>query len=345
MDMRPAISAPLPWLTMAAGWLLSGGARERARRLLRMPRSLKVTKAGKWYIGLLFIIGIAAINTGNNLLYLIVAALLSLIVISGFLSESTLRGLVAECTPPRYVFRGSPAPFSVRVVNSKRRLPSFSFVACGDGGQAGRSAYFLKLGAGEAAEAAFELTFRERGFQAPGELRLKTRFPFGLFVKGKAEAITGEVLVLPAIDRATGLPLLNGGGLAQGRSPGKGEGSEIHGLREYTLTDDARRIDWFASARGQDLLVKEYEREAGRSVLIVFDNSGGSAKERFEALVDEAASIAARYAEAGWQVGLKTNSMEISPAAGQNQLFWILRELALISPSGSAEPSLKAVCL
>lgn len=90
MNLMPAISTPFPWLTMLIGRTLGGrkpseGAEKRPAKGF-WPRSLSATVAGKWFIAVLFAIGIAAINTGNNLLYLVVATLLSLIVVSGLMS-------------------------------------------------------------------------------------------------------------------------------------------------------------------------------------------------------------------------------------------------------------------
>ena len=72
------------------------------RRWFRPPRRLKLTREGKYFIGITFGVGFAAINTGNNLLYLLLGMLLSLIVVSGVLSELSLRELtVVRRLPPR----------------------------------------------------------------------------------------------------------------------------------------------------------------------------------------------------------------------------------------------------
>jgi hypothetical protein len=59
----------------------------------RWPRRLKLTREGKYFIFITFGVGVAAINTGNNLLYLLLGMLLSLIIVSGVLSELSLRHL------------------------------------------------------------------------------------------------------------------------------------------------------------------------------------------------------------------------------------------------------------
>ena len=56
-------------------------------------------------------LGVAAINTGNNLLYLLVSLVLGLIVVSGVLSEQTMRGLRLTGAVPEEIYAGRPALF------------------------------------------------------------------------------------------------------------------------------------------------------------------------------------------------------------------------------------------
>ncbi|HBG46020.1 MAG TPA: hypothetical protein DDW94_03430 [Deltaproteobacteria bacterium] len=333
-----AIRAPLPWLAMAAGRLLAG--RRGGRHLFRLPRSLSITRDGKWFIGILLLIGVAAINTGNNLLYLIVATLLSLIIVSGVMSEATLRGLRAARVMPQLAFKGAPAPARLSITNTKKLLPSFSFKVT-EAGQEALPAYFLKLRAGETAHKHIEYTFQRRGIARLERLRITTRFPFGLFLKGRDEHIGDELLVLPSIDPK--LAMKAEVALSQGLagSPKKGHGTEFHGLRDYTLEDDARHIHWRSAARGERLLLKEFESESDRKITIEFDNYQGG-NEEFELLVDRAAATAALYLEKGWSVGLKTLSGRLIPAIGREQLLLILRELAVVCPApGSGPPSVR----
>ena len=66
----------------------------------RPRRTIWPTRDGWWCLLVVIGIGVAAINTGNNLLYLLVSLLLSLIVVSGVLSEQSMRGLRLEADVP-----------------------------------------------------------------------------------------------------------------------------------------------------------------------------------------------------------------------------------------------------
>jgi uncharacterized protein (DUF58 family) len=85
-----------------------------------------VTRAGLIYILISVVIGIAAINTGNNLLYVVVAALLSAILVSGVASALVLRSLTLDVHLPDHVFAGRPMLARLLLRNASSWLPSFS---------------------------------------------------------------------------------------------------------------------------------------------------------------------------------------------------------------------------
>ncbi len=83
-------------------------------------------RAGMIYILISVVIGIAAINTGNNLLYVVVAALLSAILVSGIASALVLRSLALDVHLPEHVFAGRPMLARLLLRNASAWLPSFS---------------------------------------------------------------------------------------------------------------------------------------------------------------------------------------------------------------------------
>lgn len=349
MNLRPAISVPLPWLIILFGKVFGkkGVERQAGKRLFKFPRSLSVTREGKWFIGILLFIGVAAINTGNNLLYLVVATLLSLIVISGIMSESTIRAVKVERTLPKRVFKNTPVVARLKAANGKRVFPSFSFSVREilDESVRAESAYFLKLEPGAEATKTAKYAFRERGLQRLHAFKVETRFPFGLFLKGREEESVQEVLVYPSTklrSKPTLLPADSAAGAE--RSMGKGGGTQLWGLREYTFADDARHIHWRSAARTGKLLVKEFEKEREQKAVIVFENHHARSPRAFEDAVDDAASYAEYLIREGYAVGLKTLTTEIAPRAGKDQLERILYSLALITPARSkGTPAVKVL--
>lgn len=337
MTFRPALSVPLPWLTILSGRVF-GKERPRGRGLramLKPPRSLSVTREGKWYIGILILIGVAAINTGNNLLYLVVTMLLSLIVISGIISEHTLRKLTITRLWPSPIFKGESVVVRLSITSRKHTFSTFSiiFKEIPTEGCDTEDAFILKLNPGQTNTRSTTYIFKRRGIFKLKGVKVSTRFPFGLFLKGKEERVPDEVVVYPEINPDMRLRIEESTAAQDGMRPsGKGDGAELYGLRAYTLQDSARFIYWKGMAKASRLLVKEFTQENEKHITVVFDNFKTAHDAEFECLVDKTAATVNYLIERGFAVGLKTLSDEIKPAAGSAQLYSILRLLALIEP-------------
>ncbi|MEC9071816.1 MAG: DUF58 domain-containing protein, partial [Myxococcota bacterium] len=91
-----------------------------------VPRRLRFTRDGKLLFVVTLGIGFGAVNSGNNLLYLVLGVLLSLIMVSGVLSELTLRRLTAMRTPTTHLPVGQPSLVRVDVHKRKRRFSTLS---------------------------------------------------------------------------------------------------------------------------------------------------------------------------------------------------------------------------
>jgi uncharacterized protein (DUF58 family) len=101
-------------------------AKRVAFERLRETFHYEVTKAGVVYVLVTLVIGIAALNTGNNLLYIVVAAMLAAILVSGVASALVLRGLELDARLPEHVFAGRPVSGKIGLRNPRRFLPAFS---------------------------------------------------------------------------------------------------------------------------------------------------------------------------------------------------------------------------
>src|SRR5450755_954479 len=101
-------------------------ARRVVATRMREAMDYDVTRAGMIYILITVVIGIAAINTGNNLLYVVVAALLSAILVSGVASALVLRSLALDVHLPEHVFAGRPMLARLVLQNASSWMPSFS---------------------------------------------------------------------------------------------------------------------------------------------------------------------------------------------------------------------------
>jgi uncharacterized protein (DUF58 family) len=101
-------------------------AKRVARGRVRDAFDYEVTRVGIVYAGVVLLIGVAALNTGNNLLYIIVAAMLAAIAVSGAASAIVLRGLELNVRLPDHVFARQSVQGEIALRNLRRLLPSFS---------------------------------------------------------------------------------------------------------------------------------------------------------------------------------------------------------------------------
>jgi uncharacterized protein (DUF58 family) len=86
----------------------------------------ELTREGMAYLGILLVISIAALNTGNNLLWIVVAAMLAGIVVSGAASAANLRRLELDVIVPRNAFATKPVQLRVNLYNPRLWMPAFS---------------------------------------------------------------------------------------------------------------------------------------------------------------------------------------------------------------------------
>lgn len=86
----------------------------------------EVTREGLIYLGFTLVIGVAALNTGNNLLFIIVSFMLAAVMVSGAASAGILRALELDVSLPSHVFAGTAAIGRLKLHNRWRWIPAFS---------------------------------------------------------------------------------------------------------------------------------------------------------------------------------------------------------------------------
>ncbi len=283
-------------------------------------------------MGATLIIGLAATNTGNNLLYLILAMMLSFLAISGMLSEQTMRHVRARREIPRRLFAGTTAPVGVSLANGKRRLPSYALhlSETDPGSGMERAHFFLKIAARSQDTWQYTLAFPRRGWHVFPGLRLFTRFPFGLFSKISRPLLMEPVLVYPAIRPLTPneIPAVLDPGSRE--RPRRGHGAGLYNLRPYRPGDDPRLIHWKTSARTGDLVLKETEDEdRPRLRIAIADPAPEAPASAVEADISYAASLAAHALRRGTHVQLATPEGVTEFGQGESHLDRILERLAL----------------
>lgn len=312
----------------------------RMIRWLTPKRMLRITRAGWQFIGLTLVVGMAAVNTANNLLYLIFGLMLSFITTSGILSELMLRKIRLNRRFPKHLFAGQAAPVALEVTNGKQHVTSLSLLI-EDLSQAAvpeHRRYLLRIAPQQTQTVTYPVTFPQRGLYRPGKLRISTRYPFGFFLKSAMFAETDDVLIYPALtplsasDRAAFSPQAGDSGVRR-----KGGGQEFHGIRDYLPGDNRRQIHWKSTARTSKFMMKEFEEEQKKQIVLLLDISPPSQTAAFSAQIEQAISLAASYAayflRQDYAVQLATPTETTPSGKGDRHLFLLLRMLALLQPA------------
>jgi uncharacterized protein (DUF58 family) len=297
---------------------------------LRAWRRISFTTGGAVFTAGVLAVGFAAMNTGNNLLYLLLGAMLGFIAVSGWLSEQAIRALTLERHLPRAVSVGQELRIGYTVRNGKARLPSLA-VEILEGALPGR-AFLAHVEAGGTAHVRSVNTFIRRGVYPLGTVTLSTAFPFGLFKKERDVQIPGEIVVWPRTDRPVAAPPLGGGRVPRMGAASRGSQGhrgEYRSLRGYRAGDDPRDIHWRSSARLLSPVLREYERDGAETRWICLDlrtERGDPA----EVAVEVAAAMAAEAMVEGRTFGLAAGEALVDPGEGSGQLERILDVLARV---------------
>jgi uncharacterized protein (DUF58 family) len=337
---------------LVAGWvavtLVPVLARRTPLRWLGYKMEYKVTRAGWFYIVGIILISLAALNTGNNLLFLILASLIAIILMSGILSSITLSGVAMRLQLPEHIFAGQPIRASIELENEKLTLPSFSLrveaVTAKNSPAAAlleKPVYFPYLPKRGRVHQTVPISFPARGIYRQDAFRIVTRFPFGFLQKAHRLELRTEALVYPSVEPTREFFEILPGLQGAMESLVKGRGQDLYALRDYMPTDSARHVHWKASARLGSLMVREFTREDDTRVLLVLDPhistpaSGEMPQvsaERFERAVTLCAGIAWYFFERNALLQFRSASVETPLAPAEETIFAILRHLALAEP-------------
>jgi uncharacterized protein (DUF58 family) len=334
-------------------------------------------------LGLIVVVGFSAWNTGNNLLFLVLSFLSAAMVVGFIAGNVSLKKLDVKMRFPETIFAGEETPILVSLHNRKRIFPSFSVVAEVRGKERERSAvaddlekilgkwfsdrfarppiirrtlnYFVYVSRNSFAEDKTSHVFDRRGRFLIRDFELSTRFPFGFFRhRRRLPARETELIVFPKLAELShepeNLPLDAGKLVANKR----GLGQDLLALRDYQPNDDLRRIDWKATARTRQLIVREFSAEDDKRITILFDTfvtDGSEVKltlrekiqaeqsgktfvesERFEAGASLAASLLSFFTVEQAEIRLIIGETAGEFGIGRGHLYDSLKRLAVVEP-------------
>ena len=230
---------------------------------------------------------------------------------------------LALAASPRQVGVSRSLPGSVRLTertrstltvtnHSPRRLRALVRDAWQPSAGTGPNRHRFDLPPGEARRVVTTLTPSRRGDRLADRVTIRSFGPLGLAARQVSLKVPGRLRVLPEFASRRHLPSrlarlreLDGRTAVQVR----GAGTEFDSLREYVIGDDVRSIDWRATARRSEVVVRTWRPERDRRVLIVLDTARTSAARigdlpRIDASIEAALLLSALASRAGDRVDL-----------------------------------------
>ncbi len=302
-------------------------------RAYRPPRTLTITRTGRTYLIVTVGVGLGALNTGNNLLYLLLGLLLSMIVVSGVLSERCLRALTVRRIGSDAAFAGEPFAFRWALQRGKGATFALTLSEADVALEGEGSVAYLPAGKEHVVRA--NLTAPRRGPVALTGVKITTTFPLGLFAKSRIFELPGTLLVFPRRGFTCASPVTDKEGpVGDFGNPRRRDGTgDLLGLVELQPGEDARRVHWLKSATQGKLLRTEREREERRSFTL--EVGAGLKDELLDRRCEELAALTHRLLSEGHEVGLLSQGSRLRPGGGPGQERRILHALAW---TGFSEP-------
>lgn len=294
---------------------------------------VRLTRVGVTYVLFTIVIGFAALNTGNNALYIGLTFMLGCLLLSGIASKGGLKHLEVVMSEVPEAWAGRPADATLTVTNRSRIWNVRDVIVSADDLNEPVLIPLLMRRTSVTLPAPF--VFRRRGRVELKKFDLYTRYPFGFFFKKRRMRISSEVIVFPRLlpenevraqfERATG---------EQSSQNVPGPGSETHSFREYVRGDSMRQVYWKKSASVGRWIMKQTDLDAARTVHVLLDpcKPRPVSDEAFETMISEATTFVYYALHRGLDVvlTLPRTTLRAREHEGAASMF---RALALVDPT------------
>ena len=297
---------------------------------------IRPTRWGLLYLGVCLVLGMAAVNTGNNALMAILGLALGSYVVSGVWSRHVLGNVEVSVNLPPEIFAGRPVVMEVEISNHSRLLPAYGLTVRGkEGGALVRDPL---VPARQRHRHTVEFEFEDRGWQRVGPWRLEVLLPLGFFLKSKELVADLRFLVYPRLLPSWKAPALWGGGRrSEEVFDGRGREGEVTQLRDFREGDEMRQLHWKQTARQQRMVVMDRQRTSEAPVYFVVDprlddTSDGVQREYFERMISEVATGVVERVRGGHPVGLVIGPQVIPAVRRRRTAGLLLRPLAEAEP-------------
>lgn len=280
---------------------------------------VKITRSGYIYIAVTIFLSVAAINTGNNLLYLISSLMLALMALSGVTSFINLLFLDISLGRPFEVFADIPARFNLSI---KKRVGTSFFLRC----ESLFGSTLISLLKNSSRHSIW-LKFSERGRTTLDNLKVHSGFPLGLFRRFRIYPVEMQLIVYPKPLPCLFLAPSHGRIGSERKSDLRlGElGDEIKELRDFRTSDPIKWVEWKATARRGRMMVRDFYHMEGDTLVIDLSRKTGA----WEKKISEACFLVQEGYRRKLSVALKMPDLDIKPGNDENHRKLLLEALSL----------------
>lgn len=211
---------------------------------------------------------------------LVMLGVLALCVAADLVLAASVRRLTFTRGGATSVRTGELCTVQLTVHNPGRRLRGVLRDAWAPSAGAVADRTPIDVPAGGSRVLSFDLRPMRRGDRTADRVTVRSLGPLGIAARQSSHEVPWTVRALPPFHSRRHLPpLLERLRELDGRRASliRGAGTEFDSLRTYVIGDDVRSIDWRASARSSDVVVRTWRPERDRKVTIVLDTSRTSA--------------------------------------------------------------------
>jgi len=304
------------------------------RKSIEFNGVVRLTSLGTAYLLLTVTVGFAAINTGNNSLFIGLAFMLGVLLLSGLASKGGLKGIEIELVELDEAWAGEPTPGLLILHNRSKIWSARDIVLILS--ELEEPVFVPVLPGKSRTTVPATFLFPKRGRIELTRVDLYTRYPFALFVKKRRVRLNAQTVVFPRLlshrERQPFIPV-EGDFVASNRV---GPGAEIFAFRDYVRGDSLRQLHWKKTASLGRWIIKQSELDANRSVQIALDPylPPGVSEERFEEMVSAAATMLNDALKARIEVVLSMPGIELR-GSGPTVRRPMFEALAMVTPVGT----------
>ncbi|ROQ93360.1 DUF58 domain-containing protein [Desulfosoma caldarium] len=269
--------------------------------------------------------GIAAVNTANNLIYVITSTLLGFMLLSGIAGKSNLEAVDVSVSLPEEIYAKTPAPVIVRVRNRRRFFPIYLvYVHVGS-----EKVLFTYVERASEKRRTIPVRFERRGAFPSVPVWVASPFPFGFFERTRLLSPLPTVIVYPKpvpCRPATKPFAQTDHGEDKSLEHRTGEEHDLRSIREYQAGDPLKKIHWKCSARTDRWLTKEFSITTEDAMVVNVAHLPGK---NWESRLSCAAFVINWAVRRGKAVGLVLEGQIYEPKASLPHKRELLKALAL----------------